>query len=78
VAPLQAAETPPSGAKPASLLRTSRDGWIDLGGALDRGAAVFEPGIDVAGPVDMAFAVTAAPGQGMKLLTLPFPSEPTP
>jgi hypothetical protein len=65
VAPLQAADPAPGGARAQALLRTSRDGWIDLGGALDRGAAVFEPDLDVQGPVDMAFAVTAAPGQGI-------------
>jgi len=65
VAPLKAADPPPPGARAVPLLRTSRDGWIDLGGALDRGAAVREPEIDVAGPVDMAFAVSAPPGQGL-------------
>ncbi|MBN1336962.1 MAG: Gldg family protein [Deltaproteobacteria bacterium] len=64
-APLQAADPSPAGVRVASLLRTSRDGWIDLGGALERGSALYEPGIDTEGPVDMAFAVTLVPGQGI-------------
>ncbi len=65
VAPLRASDPAPAGVRPVPLLRTSRDGWIDLGGALDRGSAVYEPGLDTEGPVDMAWAVTAAPGQGL-------------
>lgn len=64
VAPVRVpAEKPPWMAMDA-VMRTSRDGWIDRGGALERGSAIYEPEIDLAGPVDMAVALELAPGEG--------------
>ena len=65
VAPLALADPMPKGVRPSNLLRTSRQGWIDRGGALERGAAVYEPEHDIEGPVDMAYALELGPGQGI-------------
>ena len=65
VAPLAMADPPVQGVRASNLLRTSRQGWIDRGGALERGAAVYEPELDVEGPVDMAYALELGPGQGL-------------
>lgn len=52
----------PTWMRASAILRTSRDGWIDRGGALEKGAAVYEPDIDLAGPADMAYALELDPG----------------
>jgi len=65
VAPLALIDPPPQGVRSSVLLRTSRQGWIDRGGALERGAAVYEPELDIEGPVDMAYAIELGPGQGV-------------
>jgi hypothetical protein len=65
VAPLALTDPPPKGLRASTLLRTSRQGWIDRGGVLERGAAVYEPELDVEGPVDMAYALELGPGQGL-------------
>ena len=65
VAPLALIDPPPQGVRSSILLRTSRQGWIDRGGALERGAAVYEPELDIEGPVDMAYAIELGPGQGV-------------
>jgi hypothetical protein len=65
VAPVAVADPLPAGVQATALMRTGRQGWIDRGGAIERGAAVYEPGIDQEGPVDMAFALELAPGQGV-------------
>jgi hypothetical protein len=65
VAPLSMVDPPPKGVRATNLLRTSRQGWIDRGGALERGAAVYEPELDVEGPVEMAYALELLPGHGL-------------
>jgi hypothetical protein len=65
VAPLTLHDPAPQGVRASTLLRTSRQGWIDRGGALERGAAVYEPEIDIEGPVEMAFALDLGAGQGL-------------
>ncbi|MFH1468234.1 MAG: DUF4350 domain-containing protein [Pseudomonadota bacterium] len=65
VAPVALADPLPAGVQAATLMRTSRQGWTDRGGAMERGAAVYEPQIDHEGPVDMACALELAPGQGV-------------
>jgi hypothetical protein len=65
VAPLSVSDPAPGGAKISPLLVTSRDGWIDRGGRIEKGSAVYEPEIDGAGPVDMAVAVEIQPGLGL-------------
>lgn len=65
VAPLRLDDPPPQGVRATALLRTSRQGWIDRGGAIERGAAVYEPDIDLEGPVDMAYAIELMPGHGL-------------
>ncbi len=65
VAPLALIDPAPQGVRASNLLRTSRQGWIDRGGALERGAAVYEPQLDIEGPVDMAYAIELGPGQGI-------------
>ena len=62
VAPLIAEDPAPAWATYSKLLETSRRGWIDRGGALERGAAVYEPEIDGEGPAVMAYAVEIQPG----------------
>ncbi len=71
VAPLALIDPAPQGVRAANLLRTSRQGWIDRGGALERGAAVYEPELDVEGPVDMAYAIELGPGQGVVKAGMP-------
>ncbi len=65
VAPLALDDPAPVGVRASTLLRTSRQGWIDRGGEMERGAAVFETDIDQEGPVDMAYALELGPGQGV-------------
>ncbi len=65
VAPLSLVDPAPNGVRASTLLRTSRQGWIDRGGAIERGAAVYEPELDQEGPVDMAYALELGPGQGV-------------
>ncbi len=65
VAPLELMDPLPDGVRASTLLRTSRSGWIDRGGELDRGAAVFEEALDEKGPVDMGLALELGPGQGI-------------
>jgi hypothetical protein len=55
-------DTLPEGVKADALLKTTRGGWIDRGGELVGGGAVFEPDIDIKGPHDLAYAVTIRPG----------------
>ncbi len=71
VAPLALVDPAPQGVRASALLRTSRQGWVDQGGALERGAAVFEPEIDIEGPVDMAYAIELGPGQGLVKAGMP-------
>lgn len=64
-APLQAAVPPREGVRTSTLLETSRDGWIDRGGAVNAGAASYEPEIDAAGPAAMALALEVGPESGL-------------
>jgi len=64
-APLRQSDPPVEGLTVAAVLQTSRDGWIDRGGALEGGGAIYEPAVDVAGPVDLAYAVELRPGGGL-------------
>ncbi|MCB9760453.1 MAG: Gldg family protein [Alphaproteobacteria bacterium] len=57
-------EPAPEWMKVTSVLRTTRDGWIDRGGELESGSAVYQPEIDLAGPVDMAVALELRPEEG--------------
>ena len=61
VAPLVAADPRPEWATYSKLLETSHQGWIERGGELERGAAVYEPGLDEEGPATMAYAVEIKP-----------------
>lgn len=64
-APVQASVPPKEGVRASTLLETSRDGWIDRGGALQGGSAVYEPEIDAQGPAQMALALEIAPDSGL-------------
>jgi hypothetical protein len=65
VAPLQPAVPPLEGVRASTLLETSRDGWIDRGGAVEGGSALYEPEIDGAGPGTMALALEVGPESGL-------------
>ena len=58
-------DTLPEGVRAEALLKTTRGGWIDRGGELVGGGAVFEPDIDIQGPHDLAYAVTVRPGTAL-------------
>jgi ABC-2 type transport system permease protein len=55
----------PEGVLSVPVLSTTRDGWIERGGSVVGGAATYDPGIDGAGPVDLAVALELAPGRGL-------------
>jgi len=63
-APLRMADPMPDGVQSAPLLLTSRDGWIERGGALQGGAPVKEEDIDVVGPAILATALTVKSASG--------------
>lgn len=65
VAPLQAAVPPREGIRSAGLLETSRDGWIDRGGELKGGNALYEPTIDAPGPATMALSLEIGQDSGL-------------
>lgn len=64
-APVGVADPLPSGVRVNPVLTTTRDGWIELGGAAVGGGAVYDPGTDIQGPVNLAVAVELLPGQGL-------------
>ena len=64
-APVGVVDPLPQGVRASMVLTTTRDGWIDLGGALQGGGAVYEPGIDIQGPVNLAVALDLLAGQGL-------------
>jgi hypothetical protein len=64
-APLRMLDPLPEGVRVTQVLSSTRDGWIDRGGELEGGGAVYEPEIDGAGPVDMALALELLPGRGL-------------
>jgi hypothetical protein len=61
-AAVRTTEPLPQGVRAEPLLVSTREGWIDRGGQLVGGGAIFEPEVDIKGPVDMAVALTARPG----------------
>lgn len=65
VAPLQAAVPPREGIRSSTLLETSRDGWIERGGELKGGNALFQPEIDAAGPATMALTLELGRDSGL-------------
>jgi hypothetical protein len=64
-APLRMLDPLPEGVRASAVLSSTRDGWIDRGGALVGGGAVYEKEIDGAGPVDLAIALELLPGRGL-------------
>jgi hypothetical protein len=64
-APIKIDDPPPAGVHAEPVLTTSRFGWIEIGGALQNGAYVMDPGIDVEGVANMAVALELAPGGGV-------------
>lgn len=65
VAPLQAAVPPVEGVRSTTLLETSRDGWIERGGELNGGQAIYQPEVDGQGPAAMALALEVGPESGL-------------
>ncbi len=65
VAPLQASVPPLEGIRASTLLETGRDGWIERGGALSNGQAIYQPDIDGQGPATMALALEVGPESGL-------------
>jgi hypothetical protein len=69
IAPLHL--SPPSWATSSALLETERTGWIERGGVMDGGTAMFQPEIDTWGPTQerpsvpqMAAAIEISAGEG--------------
>ena len=52
--PLSSPEELPAYVRHQALLETSRMGWVELGGELEGGTALYEPEIDRPGPASMA------------------------
>ncbi len=65
VAPVQAAVPPLEGIRNTIVLETTRDGWIDRGGALKNGQGLYEPAIDGQGPATMAVALEVSRDSGL-------------
>lgn len=65
VAPLQAAVPAKEGIRSTTLLETGRDGWIERGGELREGQAVYQPEVDGAGPVTMALTLEVSAESGL-------------
>ncbi len=63
IAPLELLPDAPPWVRAVPILQTSRTGWIERGGRLEEGRAVFDPGIDVEGPAVMAMAVEVQPDE---------------
>ena len=55
----------PEGVRASAVLSTDRTGWIERGGEIVDGRAVYEQDIDGAGPVDLAVALELLPGKGI-------------
>lgn len=64
-APVSVSEPPPKGVRASPLLVTSRDGWVERGGALLDGLAHYEPDLDVAGPANYAMALELSSESGL-------------
>lgn len=65
VAPLQAAVPAVEGVRASTLLETGRDGWIERGGELKGGQALYQPEVDGAGPATMAMALDVTRESGL-------------
>lgn len=65
VAPLQPAVPAREGVRASTLLETTRDGWIERGGAAPDGRARFDAEVDGAGPVTMALALEVGADSGL-------------
>jgi len=63
IAPLSVDDPSPNWARYRSVLETSRSGWIERGGPLDGGRAVYQPDIDGEGPAVAAYAVELQPDE---------------
>jgi hypothetical protein len=64
-APVQPSVPPMEGIRSSIVLETSRDGWIDRGGEVKSGQAVYEPEIDGAGPASMVVALDVGSDSGL-------------
>jgi hypothetical protein len=64
-APLQTDVPAREGVRATTLLETSRDGWIERGGAEQGGQAAYDPNIDGQGPATMAVALDIGPDSGL-------------
>lgn len=64
-APVQAGVPATPGVRSSALLETSRDGWIERGGAPVDGHAVYDADVDGAGPASMALALDVTPESGL-------------
>jgi hypothetical protein len=80
IAPLNV--SPPSWGNSVSLLETERTGWIERGGPMDGGTAVYQPEIDTWGPTQerpsvpqMAVAVELSAGEGSFVSETSLPSR---
>ncbi len=71
VAPLKWADPAPDGIMYEGLLKTSRRGWIEMGGATENGLPVFDSRYDTRGPVTVALAIRALPGKGLVMANSP-------
>lgn len=60
-APVQASVPAIPGVRSSTLLETTRDGWIERGGASEDGQARYQADVDGAGPVAMAMALDVTP-----------------
>lgn len=65
VAPVQAASPAMEGVRASTMLETSRDGWIERGGELAAGKAVYQPEIDGQGPAAMAISLEISRDSGL-------------
>lgn len=64
-AALNFADPPPPGTHSSPVLVTSRDGWVERGGALEGGVAVYDPDVDSPGPLNLALALDLFPASGL-------------
>ena len=64
-APVVVQEPSPEGIRATPVLVTSREGWVERGGALKDGLSQYEPEIDTAGPANFAVALDLAQASGL-------------
>jgi hypothetical protein len=65
VAPLQPAVPAREGVRATTLLETSRDGWVERGGRVENGKALFDADVDAQGVTAMALALDVDPNSGL-------------